>query len=162
MKTTINLFFISCLLLGLTQCKSKESEVTKELTKEELVQIKKSLMEDGFFWQDDKDEFLFLQNGDLYGLLDDSYSRDTERSGKWYFDEKNGILQLAWKGKVQIASKVNYITEDLNEINFRGAFTFQAEYNSVHLKKMKLLDDRFDKVRSDTIVVDTIKVEFVK
>lgn len=116
------------------------SGTDRKESKDKFEDFEKQLTADSIFWQSKyahSIDFIFKKDGTAISLMNGS----EKWTGKWYFDKSTHTLEVAWTDNNQYSAKVENIEFDWSKIYISGQL---REYGTDVLKKMKLLDNRFD------------------
>ena len=119
---------------------SNNSSTDGKNSKDKFQDFEKQLTADSIFWQSKyahSVDFLFKKNGTAISLFNGS----EKWTGKWSFNKSTHTLEVAWTGNNQYSAKVDNWEVDWSKIYISGEL---REYGTDVLKKMTLLDNRFE------------------
>jgi hypothetical protein len=116
--------------------------MSQGISDKELSEFEDKLTETGYFWQSESGniiEYLFYKNNTIVcitnGRLDD------KTVGRWSFDKSTKTLEIAWYGGTQFSSSIESVKDNWATLIFSKEF---HEYGDEIIRRLKLIDDRFD------------------
>ncbi|WP_162915440.1 hypothetical protein [Paraflavitalea soli] len=151
-RINLLIFLLSvCLVISCNNKSDKQASKEKtHLSEGESNILKEKISEENIFWQSGDCEFLFKNDGSVIALKHEKDGNTFTENGKWSYDKEDKNLTLAWNEKKQRSVTVAEILPEWTEIYtsdniyFGEGFWADTWSTMFILKRMKLIDDRFN------------------